>query len=87
MVGLEKNKEMKAILEFDFDSENNDRGEFRDAVNGRKWKFAMWELDQWLRAQTKYAPDSMSEDTYKAFEECRDNLRRFMSEENLDFDE
>lgn len=74
---------MKAKLEFNLPEEEP---EFRNAVNGTKWKIAMWDLDQWLRAQTKYAPDSMSDDTYKALESCRDELRRIVSENNLDLE-
>ena len=74
---------MKAKLEFNLPEEEP---EFTNAVNGTKWKIAMWDLDQWLRAQTKYAPDSMSDDTYKALESCRDELRRIVSENNLDLE-
>ena len=77
---------MKAILEFNFDEENDDRSHFEDAVNGTKWKLAFWELDQWLRKNTKYAPDSQSNDTYKAFQDCRDELHRILNEENLSMD-
>jgi len=36
----------KAILEFDRETEES---EFRDAVNGSRWKFAMQELEQELK--------------------------------------
>jgi len=75
---------MKAILEFDFDKEeSDDRNEFKDAVNGFKWRMVAWELDDWLRNQTKYESDNMSDDTYKAFERCREKLRELVNEENL----
>jgi len=78
---------MKAILEFDLnDFDNDDRLSFQDAVNGTKWKLAMWKLDQWLRSQTKYAPDDMSEDTYNTLESCRDKLREIINQESLDMD-
>jgi len=78
---------MKAILEFDLnDFDNDDRLSFQDAVNGTKWKLAMWKLDQWLRSQTKYAPDDMSEDTYNALESCRDKLHEIINQESLDMD-
>ena len=41
----------KIILEFDSQEEANDA---RTALDGSKWKFAMWELDQKLRSTTKY---------------------------------
>ena len=75
---------MKATLEFDLnDFDNDDRSSFQDAVNGTKWRLAMWELDQWLRSQTKYAPDDMSEDTYKALQSCRDKLYEILNQESL----
>jgi hypothetical protein len=78
---------MKAILEFDFDKEDSDdRIQFQDAVDGTKWKLAMWELDQWLRAQIKYAPDTMSDDTHKTLQECRDKLHYILSDNNLNLD-
>lgn len=78
---------MKAILEFDFDKEDSDdRSDFRDAIDGFKFKMALWELDQWLRSNTKYAPDTMSNDTYEAYEKCRDQLREILSESNISID-
>ena len=73
----------KIILEFDGIEEADDA---RTALDGIKWKIAMWDLDQWLRSQTKYAPDSMSDDTYKAFEECREKLREILVDNNLQLD-
>jgi hypothetical protein len=47
----------------------------------------MWEFDQWLRKNTKYAPDSMPEEEYKAYEKVRDEFHRFLNEANLSLDE
>jgi hypothetical protein len=74
---------MKAILEFNLPE---DQPEFNDAVNGGKWSFAMWKVDQELRSQTKYAPDTMSKETYDALEAIRDFLYEQMSEQGLKFD-
>jgi hypothetical protein len=41
----------KIILEFDSIEEKDDA---RMALDGVKWKVAMWELDQLLRSVTKY---------------------------------
>ena len=73
---------MKAILEFNLP---DDQPEFDDAINGGKWSHAMRQLDQWLRSQTKYAPDTMSTDTYEAFEECREKLYSLLNEQSLQF--
>jgi hypothetical protein len=40
----------KIILEFDGIEEADDA---RTALDGVKWKIAMWDLDQWLRSQIK----------------------------------
>lgn len=78
---------MKAILEFDLnDVENDERSQFEDAVNGHKWKYAMWQLNQWLRSQTKYAPDDTPEEAYKAFEQCRDQLFEILNNQSLNLD-
>ena len=42
-----------------------------------------WQLDNWLRGEIKHPSDDMSNDTYKAFEQCREKLREFMNDENL----
>jgi hypothetical protein len=60
---------MKAILEFNLPE---DQTEYQMVNDASKMFNVVWDMKQWLRSQTKYAPDSMSDDTYKAFEECRD---------------
>ncbi len=74
---------MKATLEFNLPDDQTD---FEDAVNGQKFRLAIWEFDQHLRAQTKYAPDSMSEDTYKAYSDIRDKLHEILNEDGLSLD-
>ena len=74
---------MKAILEFNLPEEQY---EFNNAIKGGDWKHVCWDMDQWLRGQIKHAPDTMSDDTYKAFEECREKLRELINEYNLDLD-
>ena len=74
---------MKAILKFDFNEDNDDRNDFRNCIEGVKWKSLVWELDQGLRAKTKYAPDDLSEDTYEAYQEIRDTLHELMDEADL----
>lgn len=73
---------MKAILEFNLPE---DDAEFQEATKGGKYYSTLWEMDQWLRSNTKYAPDTMSDDTYKAYDLCRDKLREFMSNEDVSF--
>ena len=77
---------MKAILEFDFNSDNFDRTEFDDAINGGKWKMAMWDLDQELRARSKYASDKDDPNVVEAYYKLRDEIREIMNGYNLSFD-
>jgi hypothetical protein len=71
---------MEAILKFNLP---DDQIDFDLAVNGSKWMGAMWQLDKWLRSETKYAPDTISADTYAAFEKTRDMLHEILNEEGL----
>lgn len=71
---------MKAILEFNLPE---DHLEFDVAIKGGDWSHAMWELNQWLRSQIKHPPDTMSDDTYKAFEDTRDKLYEILNENQL----
>jgi len=75
---------MKAILEFNLPE---DHIEFELAVNGSKMHSVLWEMDQWLRAQYKYMPDTeYSQDKYDTFEKCRDQLREIMFENGVKFE-
>ena len=74
---------MKAILKFNLPEESH---EFDMATQGSAMHSVLWDMDQWLRRQTKYAPDDMSEDTYKAFELCREQLREFINDNNISLD-
>ena len=74
---------MKAILEFKLP---DDHKEFNLANNALNFWTVLWELDQNLRAKTKYAPDDLPQDKYDAYEEIRDKLRELMSESNVNFD-
>jgi len=79
---------MKATLEFDLnDFDNDDRSSFQDAVNGTKWKLAMWELDQWLRSQYKYMSDEdYKEGAYESYEKSREKLYEILNNDGLKLD-
>lgn len=72
---------MKAILEFNMDDGEN-RDNFDNAVNGWKWKQAVWEIDQWLRSEVKYN-DNLSEEQYKIYDSTRDKIREILGESGL----
>lgn len=73
---------MKAILEFNLDEE---RQQFEDAANGWKWKCVICELDNELRARTKYASDETPDEVVEALVKVRDYLRELLNEEGLIF--
>ncbi len=75
---------MEAILKFNLPE---DHIEFEMATNGSKIHSVLWEMDQWLRAQYKYMPDTeYSEDKYETFEKCREQLREIMFENGVKFE-
>jgi len=69
---------MKASLVFNLPSE---RELYEACLNGFNYKNAIWELDQLLRSEMKYK--ELSDDTYKAFEYCRKELRKILEQDNL----
>lgn len=74
---------MKAILEFNLPEDDQD---FNMAVNAVKFWSVLYELDQNLRAKTKYAPDDLPQDRYDAYQEVRELLHQLMNEENVNLE-
>ena len=74
---------MKAILEFNLP---DDKEDFELASNAMKFWSVLYQLDQDLRSKTKYAPDDLPQDKYDAYEEVRELLHEFMSNENFSLD-
>jgi hypothetical protein len=74
---------MKAILEFNLPEDDH---EFRMATTGANMHSVLWEYDQWLRSNIKYAPDTMSDEEHNTYEKCRQQLHEFMSDSNVSFD-
>jgi len=74
---------MKAILEFNLP---DDKEEYDLANNGLNYWQVLWELDQELRAKTKYAADDLPQDKYDAYQEIRDLLHELMSDNNVNLD-
>jgi len=73
----------KAILEFNLPE---DMQQFMLAAKGRDIMMTLYELDQHLRSETKYAPDTMSQDVYDALIRLRATLRELMDNNNVSFD-
>jgi hypothetical protein len=77
----------KIILEFDSVEEQSD---VRSALDGYKWKIAMWELDQLLRNTTKYAVFEKREATaaeQDMADKLRDAIREILDEHNLNLED
>ena len=77
----------KIILEFDSTEEKDDA---RMALDGVKWKVAMWELDQLLRSATKYGTFDGREATgaeQDMAEALREHIRDILRESNLNLED
>ena len=77
----------KIILEFNSEEEANDA---RTALDGYKWKLAMWDLDQKLRSATKYGVIDNREATPEEqdmADKVREFIRDILNDYNLNLDE
>ncbi|MEY4333172.1 MAG: hypothetical protein RLZZ196_1910 [Bacteroidota bacterium] len=57
----------------------------RTALDGYKWKGAMWDLDQWLRGEIKYN-EKLSAETDRAYQAVRDKIREILNDDNLNIE-
>jgi len=79
----------KIILEFDGVEEAEDA---RTALDGYKWKLAMWDLDQELRSIVKYQNSIINHNQTASSEEMdtadkiREEIRRLLENYNLSLD-
>jgi len=76
---------MKVIIEYEFEEQDD----ARVALDGYKWKLAMWDLDQLLRSATKYGSFERREATgveQDMAEKLRDAIREILNEYNLNLD-
>ena len=80
---------MKITIEFDGVEEQDDA---RTALDGYKWKLAMWDLDQLLRSTTKYDAsllkhnEQASEAEYQIAEKLREEIRDILDSYQIQFD-
>jgi hypothetical protein len=80
----------KIIFEFDSVEESHDA---RVALDGMKWKMAMWDLDQKLRGTTKYAASLVNPSQQATNEEIdvahkvRDELREILNGYGLNLED
>ena len=69
----------KAVLQFDI-NEIDDASEFTFAINGRKYAQVISEMDQWLRSKVKYPEENKVPEAIDAYDECRQELRRILTD-------
>jgi len=74
---------MEAILKYNLPE---DQAEFQIAIDAHKMYSLLFEFDQWMRTQIKYAPDEMSQEKYEALEECREKFHELLNEYSLKLD-
>jgi hypothetical protein len=76
---------MKAILEFNLDEHEDNMAHLR-CVKSLDMMLVLWEMDQHLRAITKYAPDTMSQEVYDELVNVRKKLKEIMDDRGITFD-
>ena len=80
----------KIIFEFDSVEESHDA---RVALDGMKWKMAMWDLDQRLRSTTKYGASLVNpskeatNDEIDAAHKVRDEIREILTGYGLNLED
>lgn len=73
---------MEAILRFNLPEE---RLEFDLAVNGNKWSYVTWKVDQELRSKIKYS-ESITEEQRDIYQEVRNLINEYMNEQSIDWE-
>lgn len=74
---------MKVTIEFKLP---DDQQEYNLVHNADNLYSVLWELDQELRAKTKYAPDDITDDDYDAYQKIRETLHQLMRDNNVSLD-
>jgi hypothetical protein len=72
---------MKVIFKFQLPE---DQEEYDVFIQANDMYSVIWEMKQWLRSETKYAPDDISDDTINALHKCRDKFNELISNLNLE---
>lgn len=76
----------QAQLIFDL-NDPEDAVAHKRAVKALDLCLALWDIEQYLRAQTKYAPDSISDETYNALSKAREEFYSVMNEHSISLDD
>jgi hypothetical protein len=72
---------MKAILKFNLPE---DQEEYDLCNKASDMYGVIWEMMQWLRSETKYAPDDISDDTINALYKCKEKFNELINDSNLE---
>ena len=72
---------MEAILKFQLPE---DQAEYDMCNKAYIMHHVIWEMKHWLRSETKYAPDNISDDTINALYKCRDKFNELINDNNLE---
>ena len=75
----------KAILEFDL-SNPEDANDYKRANKALDMAIALWDIDQYLRAETKYN-EELTQDAYDALATAREKFYQILNERNINMDE
>jgi hypothetical protein len=73
-----------AKVTIEFDTEDNPQ-DIRDALDGYKWKMAVWDIDQKLRNDLKYN-EKLSADVQEYLEKLRDEIRDVLNDYKLNME-
>ena len=73
-----------AKVTIEFDTEDNQQ-DIRDALDGYKWKMAVWDIDQKLRNDLKYN-EKLSADVQEYLEKLRDEIRDVLNDYKLNME-
>ena len=75
----------KAILEFDL-NEPDDRDEHNRMIRSLDILLALWDIDQYLRSQTKYN-ENLTQEQWDTLDQTRTKFYEIMNERNISFDD
>lgn len=75
----------KGILEFDLNEPDDRQGHLR-AVKALDIMLALWDVDQYLRSQTKYNED-LTQEAYDALDRAREEFYQILNKHGVSMDE
>jgi len=75
----------KAILEFDL-SNPDDTTDYKRVNKALDMAIALWDIDQYLRAETKYN-EELTQDAYDALATAREKFYQILNERGINIDE